>query len=105
MLTQHLYLFVASLASLSVLTYAIPLRNLDAFQGGLNDTLNHVLRVDADKVIELDGNAIPTGKFINVEGTVFDFRTPKAQGAQWNQTQGLCRDRASFLVTHTETLN
>lgn len=40
----------------------------------------HILWLDADKRIEGDENLIPTGKFINVEGTAYDFRQPKAVG-------------------------
>lgn len=79
-------------------------RNLDAFQGGLNDTLNHILRVDASKVIELDGNKIPTGKFINVENTPFDFRKAKAHGTNWNATQGLCIARELYKMITRSSL-
>ncbi len=34
---------------------------------------NHKLWIDAGKIIESDENIIPTGKFINVKGTPFDF--------------------------------
>ncbi|KAG2003013.1 galactose-1-epimerase [Coprinopsis cinerea AmutBmut pab1-1] len=64
--------------------------NLDAFQNGVNDTLDHVLQIDSSKVIELNENAIPTGEFIDVTGTVFDFRKPQAHGARWDDVQGLC---------------
>ncbi len=36
-----------------------------------------VLRIDADRVCELGEGLIPTGKFLNVEGTAFDFRRGK----------------------------
>ncbi len=44
--------------------------NLD---GGA-DVLDHTLRVAGDRVTELDGELIPTGRVLEVEGTVFDFR-------------------------------
>ncbi|KAF8068039.1 galactose mutarotase-like protein [Lyophyllum atratum] len=72
MLTQHIYW------------------NLDAFQGGSNDILSHHLQVDSSRVIALDGNAIPTGDFIAVGGTPFDFRKEKKIGARWNDTIDLC---------------
>ncbi|KAH6908842.1 galactose mutarotase-like protein [Coprinopsis sp. MPI-PUGE-AT-0042] len=72
MLTQHLYW------------------NLDGFKNGVNDTLGHTLRVGSSKIIELDGNAIPTGKFINVAGTVFDLRKPTLHGQHLDEAQGLC---------------
>ncbi|KAF8661212.1 hypothetical protein AX16_001492 [Volvariella volvacea WC 439] len=72
MLTQHIYW------------------NLDAFQNGVDDILSHKLQVGASDVIELDNLAIPTGKFIDVSGTPFDFRNAQAVGARWNDTVDLC---------------
>ncbi|KAI0637467.1 galactose mutarotase-like protein [Trametes polyzona] len=71
MLTQHVYW------------------NLDAFEGSEN-VLGHKLHVDASRVIAVDGDAIPTGPFIEVEGTPFDFRNTQAIGARWNDTVDLC---------------
>ncbi|GJE96237.1 galactose mutarotase [Phanerochaete sordida] len=71
MLTQHIYW------------------NLDAFQGSEN-ILNHHLHVDASRVVEVDGDAIPTGNFINVAGTPWDFRTPQKIDYRFNETVGLC---------------
>ncbi|KAG6872448.1 hypothetical protein C0995_009705 [Termitomyces sp. Mi166 len=72
MLTQHIYW------------------NLDAFQDGVNDILGHHLQVDSSKVIAVDSIAIPTGDFIQVEGTPFDFRKEQKIGARWNDTINLC---------------
>lgn len=41
----------------------------------------HVLTIDADRVLEVDATAIPTGRMFDVEGTPFDFRTPTPIGA------------------------
>ena len=44
---------------------------------------DHILRVQADEVCELDEESIPTGKMMSVkEETVFDFNTPKRVGAE-----------------------
>lgn len=40
-----------------------------------NDILSHELFIDADAITELDDTQAPTGEFISVEGTPFDFRT------------------------------
>jgi aldose 1-epimerase len=69
---------------------------LDGFQNGVNDTLGHTLRVGSSKIIELDGNAIPTGKFINVAGTVFDLRKPTLHGTHLDEAQGLCGSPCSL---------
>lgn len=40
-----------------------------------NDILSHELFIDADAITELDDTQAPTGEFVSVEGTPFDFRT------------------------------
>ena len=79
MLTQHIYW------------------NLDAFQGPGSDTvLAHRLRVDASRVVAVDGDAIiPTWDLIDVGGMPFDFREMQAIGARWNDTVDLCGGGAS----------
>ncbi|KAI0773486.1 galactose mutarotase-like protein [Fomes fomentarius] len=71
MLTQHIYW------------------NLDAFQGSDN-VLNHTLRVDSSRVIAVDSYAIPTGEFIDVQDSPFDFREAHTIGARWDKTVDLC---------------
>ncbi|KAI0365440.1 galactose mutarotase-like protein [Pilatotrama ljubarskyi] len=88
MLTQHIYW------------------NLDAFQGSEN-ILDHRLHVDASRVVAVDGDAIPTGPFIDVEGTAYDFRTTQAIGARWNDTFDLCGPGCQgydncWIYDHTE---
>ena len=41
---------------------------------------SHVLRLDADTYLPTDDTLIPTGELRSVEGTPFDFRTPKTIG-------------------------
>ncbi|MBR6881065.1 MAG: galactose mutarotase [Clostridiales bacterium] len=50
--------------------------------GGHNsgEVLDNVLTVDADQVIHKDSNGCPDGEYIDVEGTVFDFRAGKKVG-------------------------
>ncbi len=43
-----------------------------------SDILNHDLQVNADSILELDNSSLPTGAFRPVEGSPFDFRTPKS---------------------------
>ena len=42
--------------------------------------LDHELAINADRYIPIDEKLIPTGEVASVEGTAFDFRTPKAIG-------------------------
>lgn len=48
------------------------------------DILNHVLRIDADKYIEVDSETIPT-KISEVQGTPLDFRIGKIVGSDINR--------------------
>lgn len=42
---------------------------------GNGDVLSHELFIDADSITALDDSQAPTGEFVSVEGTPFDFRT------------------------------
>lgn len=42
---------------------------------GNGDVLSHELFIDADEITEFDSTQAPTGKFLTVTGTPFDFRT------------------------------
>jgi aldose 1-epimerase len=50
--------------------------------GMKRDVLNHEVTIKADSLVAVDATLIPTGKLIPVEGTPFDFRTPKPIGAR-----------------------
>ncbi|KAM6492142.1 galactose mutarotase-like protein [Amanita muscaria] len=72
MLTQHVYW------------------NLDAFQDGSANILNHKLTLDASRTIAVDGNQVPTGPFLNVEGTPFDFRHESRINKYQDNSGNLC---------------
>lgn len=42
--------------------------------------LNHHLYIDSDFITEINKNQVPTGKIISVDGTPFDFTSPKTIG-------------------------
>lgn len=48
---------------------------------GGGSVLEHRLYVNAERFCENDGGCLPTGQLLWVEGTPFDFRTPKTIGA------------------------
>lgn len=45
---------------------------------------DNIAWLNADKILENDENILPTGNFIDVTGTAYDFRTPKAIGRDFN---------------------
>lgn len=47
---------------------------------GVGDVLSHELYIDADQITELDDSQAPTGVFLPVDGTPFDFRTMHSVG-------------------------
>ncbi|GGY86101.1 aldose 1-epimerase [Cellvibrio zantedeschiae] len=53
-----------------------------AGKGG--DILNHEIMINADRFTAIDDEAIPTGDLPSVEGTPFDFRSPRLIGERIN---------------------
>lgn len=45
---------------------------------GEGDIMDHIIKINADYITETDPDSIPTGNLIDVTGTPFDFRQPKA---------------------------
>jgi aldose 1-epimerase len=52
--------------------------------GGKNDILGHEVAINADHIVAVDEQLIPTGELRPVENTPFDFRKPVAIGARIN---------------------
>jgi aldose 1-epimerase len=55
---------------------------------GVGDILGHVLTIEADQITPVDDTLIPTGQFLPVKGTVFDFTSPTAIGARIARVPG-----------------
>lgn len=47
---------------------------------GSGSVLDHELQVASDRIVDIDQRGIPTGAFVDVAGTPFDFRTPTRIG-------------------------
>jgi len=52
---------------------------------GSGSAMGHVATIHADTLLDVDDELIPTGKFNDVDGTVFDFRQPTALGDRVDQ--------------------
>ncbi len=52
---------------------------------GSGTAMDHVATIHADQLLDVDDDLIPTGKLNDVEGTVFDFRQPRAFGDRVDQ--------------------
>ncbi|MCX7983677.1 MAG: galactose mutarotase [Bacteroidetes bacterium] len=46
---------------------------------------DHIMKIDADSITEIDQRLIPTGKLVSVENTPFDFRKPVLIGSRINE--------------------
>ena len=53
---------------------------------GTGDVRQHELQINAQRTLVAGDKLIPTGEFKSVAGTPFDFRKPKAIGAEINST-------------------
>lgn len=58
---------------------------------GSGDVLRHLLRLDASRFTEADGESIPTGRILPVEGTALDFRREKAIGRNLDDEDPILR--------------
>ena len=51
---------------------------------GKGDILDHQMQINSNAITPVDGGLIPTGELMQVAGTAFDFRNPKAIGKEIN---------------------
>lgn len=69
-------------------------RNLDAWRTDAGDgsganILDHTLRINGSRILEVTPNGLPTGAITDVEASPFDFRTAMRIGARWDETMNL----------------
>ncbi|MBK8188730.1 MAG: galactose mutarotase [Cellvibrio sp.] len=69
------------------------------------DILQHQMQIFADRIVDINDVQIPLGNLMPVENTPFDFRQPKAIGADINQshaqiTNGLGYDHTFVINQH-----
>ncbi|MCB1079196.1 MAG: galactose mutarotase, partial [Verrucomicrobiae bacterium] len=70
--------------------------NLGGMASG--DIRNHVLTLQSDRILEFDDRKIPTGGFLDVTGTPFDFRRPRTIGSRLAQVAGGGYDHCYVLT-------
>lgn len=63
--------------------------NLNGYDGG--DVLDTKLQIFADAILPVNERLIPTGEYLSVEGTPFDFRTAKSIGRDIKDTHAQLR--------------
>jgi aldose 1-epimerase len=72
---------------------------------GRGTILAHELKLFASRYLEVDQELIPTGKFLPVDGTPFDFRKPKTIGADYAAACGGKPDAAGTGYDHCFVLD
>merc|ERR1711879_784174 len=63
----------------------------------------HKVTLNCDKWTEVNEDAIPSGKLLDVEGTCMDFRTPKVVGTNIAEAQGGGYDHNFVVAGEPET--
>ncbi|NLZ76407.1 MAG: galactose mutarotase [Spirochaetales bacterium] len=69
---------------------------------GSGTILNHEVELLCDRYVEVDDQAIPSGRVLSVENTPFDFRRPKAVGLEIEEAGGY--DHCFVLSDEREAL-
>lgn len=65
---------------------------------GSGGTAGHVLRIAAGHITPLDGDSVPTGPPVPVDGTRFDFREPREVGSGYDDNFVLDQGRSADSV-------
>jgi aldose 1-epimerase len=59
--------------------------------GGVGNVLNHEMQLESSELTEVKPGLIPTGRFVSVAGTPFDFNSPKRIGEHIDDENGQLR--------------
>ena len=73
------------------------------FTSGEENILNHKLQIDSDQILENNTELIPTGNYIEVENTAFDFRDQKLIKQDIAEVENY--DNCYILKTANNSLN
>ncbi|XP_041969328.1 galactose mutarotase-like [Aricia agestis] len=72
--------------------------NLAGHAAGARELYDHVISINADRITETSAASIPTGRFTNVGGTLYDLRIPTRLGDRMDKDPKLYDD--NFCVTN-----
>lgn len=62
--------------------------NLAGHDKGYNELYKHQVTINADRILKITPEQIPTGEFQDVKGTCFDFTSPRELGNAIAETPG-----------------
>lgn len=68
--------------------------NLAGYNSGT--VKDQILWLDADRILESDENLNPTGNFIDISGTAYDFRVAKAIGRDFNSEPSMDKQNGGY---------
>jgi len=72
--------------------------NLAGHDSGYKELYKHLVTMNADKVLDIDGEQIPTGRLLDVGDTAYDFRLPQKLGQAIGKTSTNGFDN-NFIIT------
>lgn len=57
---------------------------------------DQIMWINSDKILENDENLLPTGNFINITDTAYDFRSPKAIGRDFDSEPSMAVNEGGY---------
>ena len=69
---------------------------------GVKNVAGYTVTIGADSYTPVDSHCIPTGKIVPVDGTVYDFRTPKCVGFDYIDVNYALSPDKEFAATVTD---
>ncbi len=72
--------------------------NLAGHDKGYQELYKHKMTMNSDRILKISPEQIPTGEFLDVGGTEFDFRLPEFMGVAISKTSGNGFDH-NFCIT------
>ncbi|NLZ71677.1 MAG: galactose mutarotase [Clostridiaceae bacterium] len=61
-----------------------------------SNILNHIVKINSNKITDVDADSIPTGEIKDITGTAFDFTQPKAIGQNIDDDNYLLKNAGGY---------